>query len=106
MLTLFFGLLAYWVVNTIRLQLKQSGINHYWTQIVRVMSTQKAVTTEAFNALGEKVQTRICSEPTKEVAAIYKALNYKDRPFRKIKICSTQHESQKNEIPILQRDTS
>lgn len=26
---LFFGLLAFWKVNTIRLQLKQSGINHY-----------------------------------------------------------------------------
>ena len=27
----------------------------YWTEIVRRMSTQKAVTTEAVNALGEKV---------------------------------------------------
>ncbi|MGL5957043.1 MAG: IS1634 family transposase, partial [Phocaeicola sp.] len=92
---LFFGLLAYWVVNTIRYQLKEKGINHYWTEIVRIMSTQKAVTTEGINALGEKIETRICSEPTKDATQIYKALKYKDRPFRKIKICSTQQENQK-----------
>lgn len=103
---LFFGLLAYWIVNTIRHQLKQSGINHYWTEIVRIMSTQKAVTTEAINALGEKVQSRICSEPTKDAALIYKTLCYKDRPFRKIKICSTQPEFQKNENAAPQKDTS
>ncbi|SEA51064.1 hypothetical protein SAMN05216331_1711, partial [Porphyromonadaceae bacterium KH3R12] len=44
---LFFGLLSYWIVNTIRFQLKQSGENAYWTEIVRRMSTQKLVTTEA-----------------------------------------------------------
>ena len=103
---LFLGLLAYWIVNTIRHQLKESGNNHYWTEITRIMSTQKAVTTEAVNALGENVQIRICSEPTKEVASIYKALQYKDRPFRKIKICSTQHESQKKEEAVLQKDTT
>jgi len=103
---LFFGLLAYWIVNTIRHQLKQSDNNHYWTEITRIMSTQKVVTTEAVNALGEIVQTRICSEPTKQAASIYKALRYKDKPFRKIKICSTQHEYQKNEIAVLLKDTT
>ena len=103
---LFFGLLAYRIVNTIRHQLKQSGINHYWTEIIRIMSTQKVVTTEAVNALGENVQTRICSEPTRNAASIYEALRYGDRPFRRIKICSTQCESQKNENTVLQRDTT
>ena len=87
---LFFGLLAYWVANTIRYRLKQTGMTHYWTEIVRVMSTQKAITTEARNALGEKVLLRQCSEPTKAAADIYERLNYKKMPFRKIKICSTQ----------------
>lgn len=90
---LFFGLLAYWVVNTIRYRLKQSGIMHYWTEIVRIMSIQKAITTEAKNALGEIVYLRQCSEPTKTVAGIYERLKYKKMPFRKIridKICSTQ----------------
>ncbi len=90
---LFFGLLAYWVVNTIRYRLKQSGMTHYWTEIVRMMSTQKAITTEATNALGEKVQLRQCSQPTKAATDIYERLRYKKMPFRKIKIekiCSTQ----------------
>lgn len=87
---IFFGLLAYWVVNTIRHQLKQNGENAYWTEIVRRMSTQKLVTTEAVNALGEKVQLRQCSRPTKAATAIYEKLHLKPAPFRKIKICRTQ----------------
>lgn len=99
---LYLGLLAYWVVNTIRYKIKQAGglgkkftTNGkenvpYWTEIVRMMSTQKAITTEAVNALGEKVEMRICSEPTEAVSEIYDKLNYKKMPFRKIKVCSTQ----------------
>ena len=88
---LFFGMLAYWIVNTIRHQLKQHGINHYWTEIVRIMQPQKIVTTQAENPLGETMQYRVCSDPPPAARRIYKALNYKDRPFRrKKKICSTQ----------------
>lgn len=87
---LFFGLLAYWVVNNIRLQLKRSGINHYWKEIVRIMSTQKAVTTEGTNVLGEKVVLRICSDPPPNARKLYQTLKYKTHPFRKMKICSTQ----------------
>ena len=90
---LFFGLLAYWVVNTIRYRLKQSGMTHYWSEIVRIMPTQKAITTEATNVLGETVHLRQCSEPTKAATDIYERLKYKKMPFRKYKIdkiCSTQ----------------
>lgn len=83
---LFFGLLAYWIVNTIRYKLKQKGYTSHWTEIVRVMKTQKAVTTEATNALGEKVHLRLCSEPNKAADNIYGLLNYKKMPFRRIKI--------------------
>ena len=87
---LFFGLLAYWIVNTIRFQLGQKGIRCYWTEIVRRMSTQKAVTSIAYNPLGEEVEMRICSDPTVRAAEIYDALAFRRTPFRKIKICSTQ----------------
>ncbi|MGN0205960.1 MAG: hypothetical protein ACI4BC_01835 [Muribaculaceae bacterium] len=87
---LFLGLLAYAVVNTIRHQLKQSGINCYWTEIVRRMSTQKLVTTQGINPLGEKIELRQCSRPTKSAIEIYQALHYKEAPFKKIKICRTQ----------------
>lgn len=88
---LFLGLLSYWIVNTIRYKLKQTGEKCYWTEIVRRLSTQKAITTEAVNALGEKVQLRQCSEPTKAAADIYQRLKYKAMPFRRRKkLCSTQ----------------
>ena len=87
---LFLGLLAYWIVNTIRFQLGQKGIKCYWTEIVRRMSTQKAVTSIAYNPLGEEVEMRICSDPTVRAAEIYDALAFRRTPFRKIKICGTQ----------------
>jgi hypothetical protein len=39
------GLLAYWLVSTIRFQLKKEGIHSDWRELVRVMNTQKCVTT-------------------------------------------------------------
>ena len=101
---LFLGLLSYWIVNVIRHQMKKENEKRkkadmnpkaeyptpYWTEIVRIMSTQKAVTSEAFNAMGERVEMRICSTPGEQAADIYFMLNYKPMPFRKIKICRTQ----------------
>src|SRR5665647_554824 len=58
------GLLAYWVVNTIRYQLKQKEINNQWLDIVRVMNTQKIVTTTMENSYGQQIMIRQCSEPT------------------------------------------
>ena len=82
----FFGLLAYWIVNTIRYKLKKQGINNYWTEIVRKLSTQKAITTEGENPYGETVEMRLCSDPTEPAAEIYRALGYKSMPFRKYTI--------------------
>ena len=83
---LFLGLLSYWIVNAIRYKLKQTGENCFWTEIVRRMSTQKAITTEGVNALGEKVSLRLCSEPGKAAEDIYERLRYRKMPFRKIQI--------------------
>lgn len=84
---LFLGMLSYWVVNTIRYKLKQHGIKHYWTELVRILSTQKIITTEAFNALGEKVKFRQCSEPNPVVNQIYESLSYNNKPFTKVRLC-------------------
>lgn len=83
---LFFGLLSYWIVNTIRHKLKQYGITHYWTEIKRILSTQKAITTEAVNALGETVRTRLCSDPTDTASELYRALGYDTKPFRRYEV--------------------
>ena len=86
---LFFGLLSYWIVNTIRYKLKQHGITHYWTEIKRILSTQKAITTEADNALGERMELRLCSDPTDSAAELYRALGYTPMPFRRYHIQSS-----------------
>jgi hypothetical protein len=79
------GLLAYTVVNTIRHQLKQKGINNEWRDITRIMNTQKMVTTTMVNNYGQTIKIRQCSEPKQEVEAIYNALNYKHKPFARKK---------------------
>lgn len=79
------GLLAYWVVNTIRYQLKQKGINNQWRDIVRIMNTQKIVTTTMNNDYDQQIIIRQCSEPTDQVSKIYTALKYKPKPFTRKK---------------------
>jgi hypothetical protein len=110
------GLLAYWVVNTVRFQLKKNdaklpistipakqetgtnatakqeenkpkttSINFQWKEIIRVMNTQKAVTTIAQNNYDEVIIIRRCSDPNEKVQAIYDMLNYKAQPFYKRK---------------------
>jgi len=75
------GMLAYWLVATIRYQLKQQGINSDWREIVRTMNTQKCVTTSLVNIKDETISIRQCTEPTKEVKKIYDFLKYKYAPF-------------------------
>ena len=79
------GLLAYWVVNTIRHQLKKEKIHSGWTEIVRIMNTQKAVTTTAQNDKDEIILIRRCTDPNDKVKMIYDALKYKYAPFSKKK---------------------
>ena len=75
------GLLAYWVVNTIRHQLKQNNIHWQWREIVRVMNTQKCVTTTMENSKEQVVSIRKCSEPEQKAQLIYNTLNLKSAPF-------------------------
>jgi len=75
------GLLAYWLVSTIRYQLKLKGINHGWNEIVRILNTQKMVTTTVENTKGDTIQIRQCSEPTEEVRQIYNKLKYPEIPL-------------------------
>ena len=79
------GLLAYWVVNTIRYQLKQKGINSDWREIVRIANTQKAVTTKAQNSDENIIVIRNCSEPTQKAKLLYDTMKYKYYPFTKKK---------------------
>jgi len=75
------GILAYWLVATIRYQLKQKGYKHDWREIVRIMNTQKCVTTTVENIKEETISVRQCTEPTQQVKQIYNLMGYKYAPF-------------------------
>ena len=68
------GLLAYWLVNTIRCQLKTKSINNCWTEIVRIGNTQKVITTCGYNKAEEEIKVRKCSEPEQKLKTILEAL--------------------------------
>lgn len=92
------GLLAYWIVNTIRHQLKQKGIHNDWRDIVRMMNTQKLVTTTMETQYDEQIIIRQCSEPTPDVVKIYGALKYKHRPFTRRKSVVPPPETRKKDL--------
>ena len=78
---LYLGIIAYAIVNTIRYKLKLQGIHHDWKNIVRIMNTQKLVTTSFKKEDGQLMMIKKCSQPNAEVTAIYQALKYKQMPF-------------------------
>jgi len=93
------GILAYWLVATIRYQLKQQGYNHDWTEIVRTMNTQKCVTTTVENIQERIVSVRQCTEPTEKAMRIYNLMKYKTVPFYRKKSVVIPVGNFKNEPP-------
>ncbi len=92
------GLMAYWLVNTIRYQLKQDGINDDWQEIKRKASTQKLVLTTAQNCYDKIIQIKKCTQPTEDLKKIHKALNHiKPKPFNQIKFVVHKPPQLKNE---------
>lgn len=79
------GLLAYWVVNTVRCKLKAHGINSHWPEIVRIGNTQKIITTHGTNMAGIVIGVRKCSEPGEQLRNIQSILLIKAKPFAKRK---------------------
>jgi transposase len=98
---LYLGMLAYWLVNTVRHQLKKEGIHSGWREIVRTMNTQKAVTTLAQNKDDEVIMVRCCSEPNQQVRRLYDALKYKYSPFVKRK--SVVHKSELDDSQFIEK---
>jgi hypothetical protein len=92
------GLLAYWVVNTVRYKLQQKDIKSQWREIVRQMNTQKCVTTVVQNTREQWISIRKCSEPEDKVIRIYDALKYKYAPFIRKKSVVPKPLILKNEV--------
>jgi transposase len=100
------GLLAYWVVNTIRHPLKGKGVTFDWREIVRIMNTQKCVTTSMTNDKQQRLSIRCCSKPESKVASLYDALQMKHAPFIRKKSVVLKIEPDKTLNFELQIDTS
>jgi hypothetical protein len=92
------GLLGYWLVNTVRYQLKSKGIKSNWTEIVRIANTQKIITTHGQNALNESIAIRRCSKPNENLESLNQKLGYKSQPFVKRKSVVHKPELKKTEI--------
>jgi hypothetical protein len=95
------GLLAYWIVNTIRHQLKKENIKSGWPEIIRIMNTQKTVSTLAQNTEDKVIVIRRCSEPNQKVRQIYDALKYKYAPYVRKK--SVVHKSVLEESQFIEK---
>jgi len=78
---LFLGLLAYQLVALIRYELKRHKINHDWRNIVRIMNTQKLVTTSMKTKDGKLIRIKKSSLPRVKVSEIYDALNFRYQPY-------------------------
>ncbi|MDI9359157.1 MAG: IS1634 family transposase, partial [Phycisphaerales bacterium] len=85
---LFLGVLAYTVVATIRYKLKQKNIHYDWRNVVRIMNTQKIVTSSVKNTKNQIVFFKQSTRPIPEVQEIYAATNYKSTPKRTKLSCS------------------
>lgn len=96
------SLLACWVVNTIRYQLKAKGIKSGWQEIIRITGTQKIITTTGQNSFEETIQIRRRSQPNAQVEKIYTALEYKNYPFIKRKYVVPKSKLKKNDYTINQ----
>ena len=91
------GILAYWVVNTIRYQLKAKGLHHNWKEIKRISSTQKLVTTQAKDQQDKTVEITKCSEPIQDLKQVYELFKYKSYPFTKRKSVVHKPETKKTQ---------
>jgi len=96
------GVLAYWLVNTIRCKLKAHGIHSHWPEIVRIGNTQKIITTHGTNRAGYVIGIRKCSEPTEDLKKLQSILLIKSKPFTKRKSVVHKPELKKNETHYLQ----
>lgn len=99
------GILAYWLVNTIRHQLKMHNINNGWQEIVRIGNTQKIITTSGQNTFDTIIHVRKCSEPNKNLKQMLDILKAKHKPFKKLKSVVHKPPPIFRENPILKRLT-
>ncbi len=81
------GIIAYQVVNYVRIALKSHDITYSWTTIVEKMEPMQSSIVSLNNSRNEKIYVKLCTRPSTDQIAIFDALNFKHRPFvRKTKV--------------------
>ena len=71
---LFLAVIAYQLVASIRYMTRKQGITHGWSNIVRIMNTQKLVSMSQNTKTG-KIGFKQTTKPTNKALEIYKACN-------------------------------
>ena len=99
MANLYLGLRGYWILNTIRHQLKSKKINHDWKEILRISSTQKLVTTTVEDSDNNRITIKKYSEPNTKRLELYQALKCKSKHFKikKFVVPKPEHLKQETE---------
>jgi transposase len=82
---LFITVLAYHVLQAIRVRLRQSGITNRWWTIRRMLSTHHRVTTSMRREDGKMIYIRKTSRPEECHVRIYEALGLPSRPGKTVK---------------------
>lgn len=73
--------LAYYIVNFIRFRLKSKGITLCWSEIRRIMSTQKRCLLVSRTRTEKALWTKYCTRPIPQADKIYQVMGYKKMPF-------------------------
>ncbi len=82
---LFITVLAYHVLQSIRVRLRESGITNRWWTIRRMLSTHYRVTTSMRREDGKMIYIRKTSRPEECHVRIYDALGLPNRPGKTVK---------------------
>lgn len=92
------AVLAYWIVSVTKYRLKIKAYeNVRWDEILRIASTQVAVTAKVATVEGTFVRIRQCTEAETALAHIYSLLGINQVPIAKVK--SVVHPNQPPKIP-------
>ena len=85
------GIVAYQFVNYIRIILKQNNIKYSWTTIIQKMQALQCSIQSLKKSDGNMIFMKLCTRPNADLRDMFKALNFKERPFvRKTKVVPQQ----------------
>ena len=95
-------ILAYWLVSIAQYKLNKKRICHEWSESVRVMERQVAVTARATRNDGARVEMGQRTDPEKKLHEISNVLKIKDPPMKRKNLCGTQSHLLKKTVTLSQ----